>query len=229
MKRFIGRAFVFCLIILSSKFSFSQVIFGVFGGPQMTTAKYKVREEKQATEFKPGFQLGATMKVPFDNRLYFAPTAYYSMKGYKVTLQDSAFPPTQVAKNNDTRIHTIEVAPLLQYDFSNQPSHFFIKLGPALDFAFSGTEKFDTIGGTAPIKRSMNFSFTEYGRVTAQAILHLGFESGKGYFVFAHYAEGLGGLNNADNGPTIKHRIVGLSFGWFFHRNRNVIDTRLKE
>ena len=229
MNRFFARAFVFCLMIFSYKASFSQVSFGVFGGPQMTTAKYKVEEEKQPTEFKPGFQLGATLKVPFDNQLYFGPAVYYSMKGYKVTLNNPSFPPTEVATNNETTIHTIEIAPLLHLDFSKQPSHFFIKFGPAIDFAFSGTEKFDTIGGTASVERDMKFSFTEYGRITAQAILHLGFESNKGYFVFAHYAEGLGGLNNADGGPTIKHRIIGVSFGWFFHRNKNVIDTKVKE
>ena len=229
MKRFIARVFVFCLMIFFHKASFSQVSFGVFGGPQMTTAKYKVEEKKQPTEFKPGFQLGATLKIPFDNQLYFGPAMYYSMKGYKVTLNNPSFPPTEVATNNETTIHTIEIAPLLHLDFSNQPSHFFVKFGPALDFAFSGTEKFDTIGGTTPVERSMKFSFTEYGRVTAQAILHLGFESNKGYFVFAHYAEGLGGLNNADGGPTIKHRIVGVSFGWFFHRNRNIINTKVKQ
>ena len=188
-----------------------------------------MNEKKQPTAFKPGFQLGATIKIPFENQLYFGPAVYYSMKGYKVTLNDPSFPPTEVATNNETTLHTLEIAPLLHFDFSNQPSHFFIKLGPAIDFAFSGKEKFDTIGGTASVERSMRFAYTEYGRVTAQAILHLGFKSEKGYFVFAHYAEGLGGLNNADGGPTIKHRIVGLSFGWVFHKNRNVIDTRVKE
>jgi hypothetical protein len=48
--------------------------------------------------------------------------------------------------------------------------------------------------------------------------LHFGFESEKGYTIFAHYAEGMISLNNADNGPTIKHRIVGLSIGWFFQK-----------
>ena len=221
MKRLMVRSFFFCLAFPVSGTCFSQISFGVFGGPQLTTAKYKVNEKKQPTDFKPGFQLGATIKIPFDNQLYFGPAIYYSMKGYKVTLKDPAFPPTQVAINNETTIHTIEIAPLLHLDFSNQPSHFFVKFGPAIDFAFSGKEKFDTIGGTKPIERSMHFSYTEYGRITAQAILHLGFESSKGYFVFAHYAEGLGSLNNADNGPIIKHRIVGISIGWFFNKNTN--------
>lgn len=229
MKKIIARALILCLIVFSNNRGFSQVSHAIFGGPQLTTAKYKVNEKKQPTEFKTGFQLGATIKVPFENNLYFGPAVYYSMKGYKVTLNDPSFPPTEVATNNETTIHTLEIAPLLHLDFSNQPSHFFIKFGPAIDIAFSGKEKFDTIGGSKPIERSMLFSYTSYGRFTAQGILHLGYQSSNGLMVFAHYAEGLGGLNNADNGPTIKHRIIGLSLGWFFNKNKNVIDTRLKE
>jgi len=211
-------AIIFCFAILSCQSSFGQVRLAVFGGPQMTSAKYKIKEEKQPTEFKPGFQLGATLKVPFENQLYFAPTAYYSMKGYKVTLNMPSFPPSELAINNETTLHTFEIAPLLHFDFSTQPSHFFVKLGPAIDFNFSGKEKFDTIGGKDPVEHSMRFSFSEYGRVTAQGILHVGYESSKGYMIFAHYAEGMGSLNNADNGPRIKHRIAGISFGWYLKK-----------
>ena len=228
MKRLIVPSSLLCVLFFLHYVSFSQVTLGVFGGPQMTTAKYKVEEEKQPTEFKTGFQLGGTLKIPFDNQLYFGPAVYYSMKGYKVTLNKPSFPPTELATNNETTIHTIEIAPLLQLDFSPRPSHWFIKFGPAIDLAFSGKEKFDTRDGKT-VERSMHFSFTEYGRFTAQGILHFGYETQKGLFVFAHYAEGMGSLNNADNGPRIKHRIAGISVGWFFHKNPNVMDTRVKE
>jgi len=228
MKRLIVRVVFICTFFLLCGVAFSQVRVSVFGGPQMTTAKYKVKEEKQPTQFKPGFQLGASLKVPFENQLYFGPAIYYSMKGYKVNLNSPSFPPSEKAINNQTTIHTIEVAPLLHLDLSNQPSHFFVKIGPAIDFAFSGKEKFDTIDGIAPVERSMRFAFTEYGRVTAQGILHFGFESEKGYTVFAHYAEGMGSLNNADNGPRIKHRIVGLSIGWFFQKPLTFFESKYR-
>lgn len=218
MKKYFARVIVSCFLIMCFECSFSQVKLAVFGGPQMTTAKYKIEEEKQPVKFKPGFQLGATLKVPFENQLFFAPTMYYSMKGYKVTLKTPSFPPSELAINNETTLHTLELAPLLHFDFSTQPSHFFVKLGPAIDINFSGKERFDTAGGKEPVERSMKFSFTEYGRVTAQGILHVGYESSKGYMIFAHVAEGMGSLNNADHGPRIKHRIVGLSFGWYFQK-----------
>lgn len=211
------KAALFFLAALYTQETFSQIAVGIFGGPQLTSAKYKVAEIKQPVSFKPGIQLGATIKVPFENNLYFGPAIYYSTKGYKVTLNKPAFPPTEFAKNNETTIHTIEIVPMLHYDFSAKPAHFFVKLGPAIDFAFSGREKFELMDGKL-IKRAMAFSFTEYGRITAQAILHVGYQSSKGIIVFAHYGEGLGSLNNADGGPRIKHRIAGISFGWFFRK-----------
>lgn len=222
------KGFLICFASLAAGGAFSQNTAGVFAGPQMTTAKYKIRDEKQPVQFQPGFQLGATLKVPFENNLYFAPAAYYSMKGYKVQFNRQAFPPDSLAINNETVLHTLELLPMLQYDFSKKPAHFFVKLGPAIDIVFSGTEKFETIERNL-VKRPMKFSFTDYGRFTAQAIVHFGYESGKGYFLFAHYGEGLGSLNNADGGPRIKHRIAGLSFGWYFHQHPNVMDTRVKE
>ena len=228
MNRTIFIGVLFCLCTLLVHGAFAQVTYGVFAGGQLTTAKYKVREIKQPTGFQKGFQLGGTLKIPFEENLYFGPAIYYSRKGYTVELRDTAYPPTQLAVNNETVIHTVEIVPMLHYDFSKKPSHFYVKLGPAIDFVFSGEEQFDLVDGKR-IKRPMPFSFADYGRITAQAILHFGYESARGFTVFGHYGEGLGSLNNADGGPIIKHRIVGLSFGWFFHKNPNVIDTRVRE
>jgi hypothetical protein len=57
----------------------------IFAGPQATTAKYTVLDKEQKTTMKYGFQAGVSMKVPFENKIFFAPAAFYSMKGYKVT------------------------------------------------------------------------------------------------------------------------------------------------
>ena len=72
----------------------------------------------------------------------------------------------------------------------------------------------------------MRFAFTEYGRFTAQANLHFGYETGKGLMVFAFYQHGFGSMNNHDGGPKIFHRVIGISAGWLFGRNPLVMDTR---
>jgi hypothetical protein len=219
MQTNIIKGFVLCLAMLLFRTGFAQKpIWGIFGGPQMTSAYYSVNKVKQPTDFKTGFQAGVTVKALFENRLYFSPAAYYSLKGYKVTFNMPSFPPATDAINNETTIHTLEIAPLLHYDFSPKPAHFFIKAGPAFDLVFAGHEKFDT-KDRKHIDRSMKFSFADYGRITGQLVFHFGYETVNGFFVFAHYGRGFGSLNNADDGPRIKHRIAGISGGWYFHKS----------
>src|ERR687883_898709 len=110
------------LIILTTA-GHSQSSFGVFAGPQTTTAKYSVTGFKQSTQYKQGFIAGFGWKVPFENHLFFSPAAFYSLKGYRVTFDHYAFPPDTTATNNNTSIHTFELAFLLQFDFSTKPSH----------------------------------------------------------------------------------------------------------
>jgi hypothetical protein len=206
-------------VIICTSLKAQKPTFGIFGGPQVSAAKYKIRSVKQETDFVTGAQAGVTLKIPFEANLYFSPAFYYSHKGYKVTFNAPASPPDSLAINNRTSIHTMELAPLLHFDFSNKPSHFFVRLGPAIDFALSGREEFDTREGKQ-VKRKMLFSITNhYGPFTAQGILHFGYESEKGLVVFAHYAEGMGSLNNTDRGPLIKHRIAGVSLGWYFNKH----------
>lgn len=215
------RTAVIVSILFISRCCQAQVRLAFFAGPQATSAHYKVAEKKQPGQYKFGFMAGAGAKIDFENSLYFFPSIYYSLKGYNVTLNDPAFPPTQFAKNNNTTIHTIEISPLFQIDLNKKPSHPFIRFGPAVDFAFSGRERFDTVGTTGArgtVDRSMVFSFGDYGRFSAQANLHLGYQTSKGLMAFAFYEYGFGSMNNADFGPRIFHRIAGISVGWLFNK-----------
>jgi hypothetical protein len=216
------------LVLISSTVkSFGQPQFGVFGGPQMITTSYKIYSEKQPGTAKYGFHLGAMAKVPFDNQLFFAPQAFYSLKGYKVRFNQSAFPPDTNAVNNNTTIHTFELAFLLQFDFNNQPDHFFVKLGPSLDFQLFGKEKFDLKNGTAADQK-MIFDFGNYGRYAANILLQFGYEISNSFLISANYTHGIGNLNNHDGGPSIRYRGFGLSVGKYFGK-KMVMDTRNKE
>jgi len=62
----------------------------------------------------------------------------------------------------------------------------------------------------------MKFSFGDYGRFTSSAIARLGYQMQNGFFFFGHVTYGLGSMNNADNGPKIRHRIFGVSVGKYF-------------
>jgi hypothetical protein len=205
------------LLCTYSFISFSQSQFGIFAGPQTTTAKYEVQGNNQNTEWKYGAQGGIMWKVPFEGKLYFAPAIYYTRKGYKVDLKDFASPPDENAINNDVTVQSIELAPLFNIDLGNNPGHLFIKFGPAVDFIFSGKETVGLKSGDK-VTRDMKFSFGDYGRITSAAIVHLGFEAANGFIIFGHYSHGLGSMNNSDFGPSIKHRAAGLSIGKYFKK-----------
>lgn len=215
------HVFFAAIIIITYLNSYGQgpVEFGFFAGPQLTSALYKINDAKQETAYKYGFNAGINFKVPFENQLYFSPAIYYSKKGYQVVLKDKAFPPSTLAENNNTTIHTLEVAGLLQFDFSKKPSAFFIKAGPAFDVAFSGTEKYDLVDGTT-VDKKMKFGFGDYGHYSAQMIGIFGYETASRFMIFAQYSYGLGSINNADNGPRITHRILALSVGKYLNSKK---------
>ena len=197
----------------------SQNQLAVFAGPQATSAHYKVEGLKQKTSMKYGFQAGMGIKIPFENKLFFSPSAFYSMKGYKVTFTRFAFPPDVDAKDNNTTIHTFEIAPMLQYDFSNEPGHFFIKAGPSMDLQLIGREKFNLMAGGS-VNRKMKFSFGDYGYVAMNLIGQLGYETSSGFIIFAQYSHGLASISNLDGGPVIKHRTYGISIGKMLNRKK---------
>lgn len=205
--------------------SYAQIDFGLFAGPQATTAKYIITGTNQKTDYKFGFHLGGMMKVPFEGNLYFAPAAFYSMKGYNVTFNKQAFPPDTTAIDNNTTFHNFETAALLQIDLGNKPSHFFIKAGPSLDFQLFGKEKFNRLSDP-PVDQKMKFGFANYGHFSANILAQFGFESSNGFTIFGQYTLGLANISNVDGGPSIRHRVFGISIGKYFNRKEIILDTR---
>jgi hypothetical protein len=216
------------IILLMTLVARTQPAWNIFAGPQVNSAHYVVAGEKQNTKMKGGFQAGIGCKVPFDNNISFSPAIFYSLKGYKVNLNHAGFPPDSSAIDNNTMIHTLEVAGLLQFDFNTQPEHFFIKAGPSLDFQVYGHEKFDLNSGSA-VSRKMKYGFGDYGRYSANFLAQFGYENGNGLIVFFQYTRGITSINNADDGPKILHRVYGISIGKYLHGKKIVVDTKNKE
>jgi hypothetical protein len=205
-------SFLSVLIILAAVCSAQEAKWGIFGGPHVSSARYTINGDKQQTSSKYGFQLGTNWKIPFENKLYFSPAIFYSLKGYKVDLQQMSIPPDSLAIDNNTRIHTIEFAALLQYDFNTQPNHFFVKMGPSLDAQIAGKEKFNRSDRTT-VEQKMDFDFTKYGYFGANILVLLGYETKSGWQYSIQYTHGIASINNADKGPAIWHRVAGISLG----------------
>ena len=222
MKIFL-TAIIFCITVNVN----SQVQLGLFGGPQATTVHYVINGNKQDHGFKYGINLGAGLKVPFENRLSFVPSVMYNLRGYKVDFSSPSYPPDTFAIDNNTSFHTVELAFLLQHDFKTEAGHWFLKIGPSLDFALFGKETYHT--STSTIKRNMIFSFGDYGHYLASAILQLGYEAANGVFFYGHYNYSLTTMNNFDEGPRIGNRAAGISIGKYLTRKKIVLDTKNKQ
>ena len=195
----------------------SQVQYGFFAGPQLTGVRYTIDDKKQESSLKVGVNLGFQMKVPFEGRLSFSPAIMYNLRGYKVEFDGISFPPDSSAIDNNTSFHTIELAFLLQHDFKLEPGHLFIRVGPSLDFALFGNEKYNTNTNTT-VDRSMKFSFSDYGHYLASAIFQFGYEDKSGLYFYAHYNYSLTTMNNNDYGPVIGNRAAGITIGKYLKK-----------
>ncbi|MBE2230107.1 MAG: PorT family protein [Chitinophagaceae bacterium] len=214
--------------LLLSFHSLSQNQVGIFAGPQMSSAVYKIGKQQQETSFKYGFHAGVLMKVPFEGIVSFAPSISYSLIGYDVDFDRPSSLPDPDAIDNSTRFHSVSLAPLLQFDLGRGPSHVFIKAGPSFDFMLKGKESFQLSGGSQ-VDRNVKFGNYDYGYVTANLIGQLGFEKTQGFYISLNYSYSPANLSNRDGGPTINNQILGFSLGWYLKRKKIVIDTRVKE
>jgi len=208
------------LLVLAGIFALNasaQIQLNVFAGPQGTSARYVIRDKVESTNMKFGFQAGAGLKMQWEGRLYFTPQAFYSLKGFKVTLDRTSNPPDELATDNDITLHTFELAALLQYDLSSNPSHFFLRLGPTIDFQITGKEKFNRSTG-GPVDRNMKFGYADYGHYGANILIHAGYESSGGLLIYGQYGLGIGSIVNTDNGPIITHRTAGITLGYYLNR-----------
>ncbi|MFM2338038.1 MAG: hypothetical protein RL115_1231 [Bacteroidota bacterium] len=221
-------AFFSFVIILATPLT-AQAQFGLYAGAQSNNVNYLIDGTKQDTKMKVGFQVGAQMKLPFENRLFFSPAVTYSYKGYDVTFNKSAVPPDVNALNNSTAYHTVEFSPLLQIDLGKKSAHPFIRFGPSIDLLLAGKETYDLKAGGSN-SRKMKFSMSSiYGMFGASLIGQLGVETKSGFSIFAHYNYGIASISNQDGGPRIVHRIFGLSVGKYLKKDKIVIDTRNRQ
>ena len=122
------KIFFATLLIFSTIVCFAQVTLAFLQVRKSLLQNIRLMVKSSPTSNKYGFHLGANLKVPFENKLYFAPAVFYSLKGYKVKFNQPSVLPDSLAVDNNTTIHTFELAALFQYDFTSNPNHFFVKL-----------------------------------------------------------------------------------------------------
>jgi hypothetical protein len=201
----------------------AQNLLGLYGGVQFPGARYEILHQPQPIERFASIQAGAQLKVPFDVNLYFVPAIRYNLRGYDVRLTLPNDHPDAI--ENSIRLHNVETAFLLQFDFGKKASHLFLRGGPALETHLAGTEQYTKSNGET-IKQPVSFARGNYGRYTMNLLAEIGLEHQSGWFVYAHYAYGGTSISNRDYGPSIKLRSFGLSLGKYLNAKQILLDTR---
>lgn len=208
---------LFALLLLVTATSFAQLT--VFGGPQQSWSKYRVRDVSQVTGGKTGVVAGVGLKTLLEGPVYFSPQLSYSQKGYSVRFTERANPPDSAAVANDVTLRSVNLTPMLQVNFSKQANYLFVRFGPSFEFNISGTEKYDSTNGRS-VTRSLPFAFDKYSYASVSLVGQLGFQHHSGLTVFAFYNHNVSSLNNSDYGPKIFIHAAGLAAGWKFGKGR---------
>ncbi|GAB4092178.1 porin family protein [Flaviaesturariibacter terrae] len=209
---------LFAALLVTAAASAQKTEFGFLAGPQYNTAHYTVRGKEQVTTGKWGGHAGLIARIPFEGRLFFSPSLYYSLKGFSVLLTDTSSNPGIDAVANDIQLHTFELSPLFTVYVGRATDRGpYVQFGPSLDMNLAGTENIRLNTGRS-VSRSMKFDGANYSRLTPSLVFRFGVQTSKGLFINAHVLYGIGSLNNNDYGPSIRHSVYGLSIGKLFSR-----------
>jgi hypothetical protein len=191
-----------------------KVLFGVNGGYNLNLS-YFVTDKTQKTKPLSGGHVGAMLKVPFENRLFFVPQLNVNYRGMATdSLQKNQFSKITEAQ--------VRVMPLFQIEFTNPEkgaNTFFVELGPSLGFGFWGKQTKQDAAGL-PISRSLKFGFSDYGYVDASWHTSLGYETMNGLRLKLDYVHGLTNMINTENGPTLKYMTISAGIGYWFGKKK---------
>ncbi len=202
--------FLSALLVISLTAATAQTKIAVKAGYNHTTARIHINDIKQPTGYMPGINLGVQVKAEFEPPLHFTGLLSYNMRGYSLT------PLAGDSQKVETKIHYINLAPLLSYDIATgRNTHITLTAGPMAGLGFSGTQDITEAGITSSSK--MKFSTSgNYGLFDLAIYNSIGYHFEK-IFVEASYYLGFVSINNNEetDRTNIKNRGLGLSIGYY--------------
>ena len=202
-------SFLFCLAIAINLQSqdLGKIYFGIKGGYNYVFSNFTASE----TTPQSGGYVGLMLKIPFENRLHFAPQFDLNYRGMKAKT---------LVKNTYSKVTEIQarIMPLIQIDFkkpSQKENTLFVHFGPSLGFGLSGNQTKQDDGNT-PISGKLKYSYSQYGRYDASWHTGFGYETTKGFRLVVDYAYGLGNMINTDEAPKLKFQAISAGLAYWF-------------
>jgi hypothetical protein len=203
---------VICTTIISSLVNaqdLTDIKFGIKGGYQLNLSSF-ITTKKVSSKPVHGGYAGVMMKIPFDNRLSFAPHVDVAYRG---AATDSIHP----SNYSSVKEFQMRVMPLLQIDFKHpdeKANTLFVHFGPSVEFGLKGKQVLQDASNNKQ-KGDLRYGYQRYGRYDASWRTGIGYETTGGLRVLLEYAHGLGNMINTENGGTIKYRVVSLGVGYW--------------
>jgi hypothetical protein len=188
-----------------------KILYGVKGGYNYISSVYSAAK----TTGTHGGYAGVMMKIPFDNRLFFAPQIDFNFRGMKT----NAFPPNQFSKVTELQVR---VMPLVQIEFKHPDKNentLFLSLGPSIGFGIVGTQTKQDANGV-PIEGKLKYGFQQYGQYDASWHTGLGYETNNGLRLLLDYGFGLSSMVNTNYGPLLKYRTISIGAGYWFGKKK---------
>jgi hypothetical protein len=199
------KYYVFLLATVLSGSLAAQVNTGFTAGLNYSDAAAKTFEgDKVPVTGGIGFHAGLSMRVLFDENIYFLTRAQYTLKRFTVNYnnRDTA----SIAMN----YHYLEIPLLLEFNRHAQGRGFFAQFGPSFSIAMAGNQVIHDESGknsSQPIK----FAFSAYGRFEANLVGNIGYQFTPRMQATIGYTHGLGNIVDDDFGPSIKPRMFSAS------------------
>lgn len=199
------------LTLSATSQTLGKIYYGIKGGYSYSLTNYTAAD----TEGAHGGYAGVMMKIPFDNRLFFAPQIDFSYRGMKAT----TLPANELSEVKELQLR---VMPLVQIDFKHPDKNentMFVMIGPSLGFGLRGNQVKQDQNAT-PIKGKLKYGFQDYGQFDASWHTGLGYETTNGLRLIVDYALGLSNMMNRDGGPSIRFHTISAGVGYWFGRKK---------
>jgi hypothetical protein len=195
----------------ASSQSLGKIYYGIKGGYNYSLTTYTAAESEGAH----GGYAGVMMKIPFDNRLFFAPQIDFNYRGMKA----KTLPANELSKVTELQIR---VMPVVQIDFKHPDKNentMFVMIGPSLGFGVGGKQIKQDQNGT-PVSGKLKYGFQDYGQYDASWHTGLGYETTNGLRLLLDYALGLSNMMNRDGGPNLKFHTISAGVGYWFGKKK---------
>lgn len=210
MKKLIAlTTLLLCTCILSNAQDMGHVLLGIKGGYNYSLSTYTTNKKLPVKAVHGGYA-GIMLKIPFENRLFFAPQIDVSYRGMQTdSLQKDVY--------SSIKEFHLRVQPLLQLNFKHpetKSNTLFVQFGPSIGFGMTGRQIKQDNANT-PVSAPLRYGFKYYGRYDANWHTGIGYETTKGLRFLLEYAHGLGDMINTDNGPSLKYRNISIGIGYW--------------